>query len=135
MSVELKGKRVMLTAFKQPHKGALHLSTECILRQTSQRHIIGQPFDSCIHHDCNISHRVIVYFANQQSRIFIKYYCSFVLFFYSVDLQSLRSSEAFRILDRCSGSVIFNSLRCDSFSPVKSSRLWKPCMDSKELSS
>lgn len=52
-----------------------------------------------------------------------------------VNLQSLSSSEAFRIFDRCSGSVMFSSLRCDSFNPAKSSRLWKPCMDSKELSS
>lgn len=51
------------------------------------------------------------------------------------NLQSLSSSEAFRILDRCSGSVMFNSLRWDSPNPAKSSRVWKPCMDSKELSS
>lgn len=53
----------------------------------------------------------------------------------SVDLQSLSSSVAFRILDRCSGSVMFSSLRWDSFNPEKSSMVWKPCMDSKELSS
>lgn len=52
-----------------------------------------------------------------------------------INLQSLNSSVAFRILERCSGSVMFSSFRWDSFSPAKSSRVWKPCMDSKELSS
>lgn len=51
------------------------------------------------------------------------------------NLQSLSSSEAFRILERCSGSVMFSSLRWGSFSPAKSSRFWKPCMKSKEVSS
>lgn len=52
-----------------------------------------------------------------------------------VNLQSLSSSVAFRILERCSGSVMFSSFRWDSFSPAKSSRVWKPCMHSRELSS
>lgn len=55
--------------------------------------------------------------------------------FQCVNLQSFSSSQAFRILERCSGSVMFSSLRWDSCSPAKSSRVWKPCMDSKELSS
>ncbi len=52
-----------------------------------------------------------------------------------VALQSLSNSVAFSIFNRCSGSVMFSSFRWDSFRPLKSSKLWKPCMDRRDPSS
>lgn len=50
-------------------------------------------------------------------------------------LHSRSSSVTFIILAHCSGSVMFNSFRWDSFRPPKSSKFWKPCIDRRDPSS